>query len=110
MIILEESVSSQTIKFIPRYYTGSVMKLTNETTGEILTYSINPVKVEYYHSIDVIVNTKEGNFYSMAIFNDDDELVYRDKVFCTNQDIDSYTINKDEYIENATNNDYIVYE
>lgn len=110
MIILEESATSQTIQFIPRYYTGSVLKLTNETSGEVLTYTIDPVKVSYYHSVDLVVDTKEGNFYSLAVYNDENDLVYRDKVFCTNQTISDYTINKDEYVENATNNDYIVYE
>jgi hypothetical protein len=36
--------------------------------------------------------------------------VYRDKIFCTNQTIADYTINKDQYIQHTTNNEYTIYE
>ena len=37
-------------------------------------------------------------------------IVYKDKIFCTNQVATSleYTINKDEYTEHATNNEFII--
>jgi len=34
---------------------------------------------------------------------DGTDLVYRDKVFCTNQTIETYSVNKDEYVENQQN-------
>ena len=36
--------------------------------------------------------------------------VYRDKIFCTNQTIAEYTINKDQYVQHTTTNEYKVYE
>ena len=36
--------------------------------------------------------------------------VYRDKIFCTNQTIAEYTINKDQYIQHTTINEYKIFE
>jgi len=41
------------------------------------------------------------------------EVIYKDKIFCTNQTINQYTndyysVNKDEYVSKDGNNDYIV--
>ena len=51
----------------------------------------------------------QNTFYNLTIKNGA-EVVYKDKVFCTNQNIVNYTVNKDEYVANATNNDFIIYE
>jgi len=32
-----------------------------------------------------------------------DELIYRDKVFCTNQAIGTYSVNNGEYVQNDQN-------
>jgi hypothetical protein len=36
--------------------------------------------------------------------------VYRDKIFCTNQTIAEYTINKDQYTQHTTSNEYKIFE
>jgi len=37
-------------------------------------------------------------------------VVYKDKVFCTNQIIEDFSVNKDVYKGYQTSNDYITYE
>ena len=52
---------------------------------------------------------KENKYYTIKVKNNDN-VVYTGLAFCTNQNIEDYTINKDVYIEHSTNNEFIIYE
>ena len=108
VIVLKEIGTAQTVRFIPtRRSSGTSLILKNETTNASTTYSITTSVTSYYSTFSKILTLKEGHFYEMTIL-DGAELVYRDKVFCTNQTIATYSINKDEYVEN--NQNIIFYE
>jgi len=108
MIILKESALAQTVKFIPtRLATANKLYLRNETTNVEVEYPITCTAESFYLKFSKIVALKQGHFYTMTIKNNTD-LVYLDKVFCTNQDIDTYSVNKDEYV--ANNQNIIFYE
>jgi hypothetical protein len=108
MIILKESAVTQVVKFIPtRLATANKLFLRNESTNVEVEYSITCTAESFYLKFSKIVNLEEGHFYTMTIKNNTD-LVYLDKVFCTNQDIDTYSVNKDEYV--AHNQNIIFYE
>lgn len=110
MIILKEQNTSQSFKIIPRYYTGVNLRLVDESSGQVYQYNVSPERVSYYHQITFISDTTEGNFYALTLFDDDGNVVYKDKVFCTNQEITEYTINKDEYVQKSSDNEFIIYE
>lgn len=109
MIILKEQVEEQSLKFIPRTYSATSIVLVNEMTNESTTITSDFYKDGYYLYTTTTFDLKEGNFYTLSILNNTD-VVYKDKIFCTNQVIADYTINKDEYVANQTTNDFIVYE
>ena len=109
MIILKEQEEVQSLKFIPREYCATTIVLVNEMTNETTNISSDFYKDGYYLYTTATFDLKEGNFYILTIKNNDD-VVYKDKIFCTNQTIADYTINKDEYVANQTTNDFIVYE
>ena len=108
MIILKEQVEEQSLKFIPREYSATSIVLVNEMTNDSTTISSDFYKDGYYLFTTTTFDLKEGNFYTLTILNNTD-IVYKDKIFCTNQVIADYTINKDEYVANQTTNDFIVY-
>jgi len=109
MIVLQEIGTSQTFKIVPRELSADSMTFTHEETGVILTYAITPTTDRYYLSISKIVVLKENHFYKLTVYNGAD-VVYKDKVYCTNQTIETYSINNGEYIQNSSSNDYIIYE
>jgi predicted nucleic acid-binding protein len=109
MIILREQVEEQSLKFIPRQYKATTIVLVNEMTNETTTISSDFYKDSYYLYTTTTFDLKEGNFYTLTIKNNTD-VVYKDKIFCTNQVIADYTINDGEYVANQTTNDFIVYE
>lgn len=109
MIILKESGSDQTFKIVPRELNADSMTLVNETTGESTNYVVSPTTVDYYLEITKTVTLKEGNFYQLTVKNGSD-VVYKDKVFCTNQTVATYSVNNNEYTTYTSDNDYITYE
>ena len=108
MIILNETLESQIFRFIPtRFETANTMILRNETTNEIITESITCSEGCFYLYFDKVFELKENHFYEI-ILKYDDILVHRDRIFCTNQTVESYSVNKDEYI--SSNDTIIFYE
>lgn len=109
MIILKEQEAAQVLKFIPRSYGADTIVLRDETTNEVKTISASFALDKYYLTTTTVFDLKQDTFYNLTIKNGA-EVVYKDRVFCTNQNIVNYTVNKEEYVAHATNNDFIIYE
>jgi len=137
MIILKEQIEPQEIKFIPRDYFANILVLRNETTNEVVTLTPDFVVDSYYLKCNVSLDLKENTFYNLTIlknrflltadnsiqtvdsdlltadmnsFIDEELVIYKDKIFCTNQIKEDYTVNKNKYVSNDTNNEYKIYE
>ena len=105
MIILKESALSQTLKVIPRYYSADSMQIDGAEGST--TYAITATQSGRYLTWGKIVTLTENQFYSITVLNGTD-VVYKDRIFCTNQVVADYTINKDTYTETTSNNDYVI--
>ena len=105
--------AEQTIKILPRVYTTSiVLLLRDDSTNEITTASVNTVTDKDYLTLSYAFNLKEGRYYDLTLLNGSD-VIYLDRVFCTDQTInqdtnDYYSVNKNQYVTKDGNNDYIV--
>ena len=103
MIVLRESNSAQEVRFVPtRRNAGNTLFLRNETTNVETQYSITCTQESYYLTFSKILSLEEGHFYTMII-KQGSELIFRDKVFCTNQTIGTYSVNNNEYVQNDQN-------
>ena len=111
---------TQTFKYIPRVFTTELLvyNVTDEQTNKsqaaadfatdagdnYLTATIN------FGSGDAPF--REGHFYMLKVLKQDGTLVYRDKLFCTDQTPvtqSRYDVNDNVYETNDTHdNDYIV--
>jgi hypothetical protein len=109
MIILKQSEVSQEIKFIPRLLQATGFNLRNEITNEITSFTKTFNISDYYLTTSAIFNLKEFTYYNLTVLNGTD-IVYKGRIFCTNQVIKDYTVNKNEYVQNITNNEFIEYE
>ena len=109
---------NKTFYVIPRKYnTGDItVRLRNETTNISIDVTSTPIVEGNYLKFDAVLGTLvENNFYTMELIaSNGGDIVYKDKVFCTNQTVDQsnndyYDINKNEYTtENSYNNDYVI--
>ena len=109
MIVLTTSTSTQTFACIPR---GGVltMVITDDQTNTPVTVPITQISSnDYIVNISANFALKEGHFYDLELkYNTD--IVYKDRIFCTDQNIVSFSVNNGQYTSNTTSNTFIVYE
>ena len=107
MIVLRPIGTAQTLKFIPRVYEATRIVLVDESTNTEVEILASFIKDKYYLTSDIIFNLIEDRFYNITVYNVD-SIVYKDKIFCTTQQVLDYSINKDVYTSNVTDNEYII--
>lgn len=109
MIILREQETAQTLNAIIYGSSADAIVIRDEETNietEIeCVFSID----KYFVTTSVVLPIKENKYYTLTI-KDGTNVVYRDKIFCTNQTKETYSINKDQYVEHTTTNKYKIYE
>jgi hypothetical protein len=112
MIILTTS-ASQTFPIIPITQTDTsgnsiILEFTNETTKEVTTKTVTTrasVNDVYYVTNTALSFLKENTFYVLKVyFNVTNVIIYKDRVFVTNQSQSSYTINNSQYVTPTINN------
>tara|TARA_R100001377_G_scaffold4680_1_gene2668 strand:+ start:12707 stop:13069 length:363 start_codon:yes stop_codon:yes gene_type:complete len=119
MQIVLPNINTHTFKIIPRRPFVDKIKITDE--DENISYiiadltKISVTNDRYY----IIVNAEfplnsfsnsifiEGRFYTIEFYYLD-EAIYKDMAFCTSQNAYDYSINKDQYKEHESTNEYIV--
>jgi hypothetical protein len=109
MIILKEQETAQTLNAIIYGSDADAIVLRDEETNEETTIETVFSIDKYYAVTSLIFPIKQNKFYTLTILNGSD-VVYKDKIFCTNQIKEDFSINNNVYIQNSSNNDYIVYE
>ena len=111
MIVLKESASAQTINFIPRQFVSGAsynVTIINETTNTKV-YNVDTTAITehlYHNQFSAVFPIKQDITYTITVTGT--EVVYKDKIFCTNQsDVTSYSVNEGAYIFNDTDNEFI---
>ena len=109
MKILTTSASAQTLKIIPREYQANIdVILRDNSTNESTTYSVATSTSGDYMTFNLTLALVENRFYDMTC-KFGSNVIYKDKIFCTDQTIANYTVNEGQYTtENSYDNDYII--
>tara|TARA_R110001606_G_scaffold6295_2_gene28205 strand:+ start:348 stop:695 length:348 start_codon:yes stop_codon:yes gene_type:complete len=114
MQIIQTS-GNKTFKVIPRKFVNTiVVTLTSESTGVSITRNPTAFTDGNYMTFTGSFGTlTEADFYTLQIKSGTD-VIYKDKVFCTDQEInqtanDYYSINKNQFVsEDSASNEYII--
>ena len=110
MIVLQDTNDPQTFSFIPRSDSYDGLFLTDDQTNVEIEVTIDDSVIgDYINTITATFDLIEGHFYNLVL-KDGADVVYKDKVFCTNQPVVSFSVNNGQYVSNSTTNDFIVYE
>lgn len=110
MIILTTDTNPQSFVFIPRIHTFDYVGITDEQTGVTVEISNYTHTVgDYYDTLEAEFNLVENHFYDLVVVNGA-VVVYKDRIFCTNQNVNTFTVNNGQYVSNSTTNEFIVYE
>ena len=109
MVILSTSLLAQQIKVIPRG-SFSVLEITDEQTNvKTVIDLISVIYGDYFTTISALFELVENHNYTFEL-KEGDSIMFKGKIFCTNQDLVSFSVNNDKYISNSTTNEFIVYE
>ena len=110
MIVLTPSATPQTFSFIPRDNTFNVMELTDDQTNITVAVAITSSTVgDYINTITATFGLIEGHFYNLVL-RVGTNIIYKDRIFCTAQSLVTFSVNNNQYVSNATTNEFIVYE
>ena len=108
MIVLTTSGSAQTFYFIPRSGGYNLMQITDEMENKTTTVAItSSVAGDYKHSITATFDLVEGRTY-MLVLKQGSDIMYRDKIYCTDSPLTNFSVNYNQYTENVSNNEFIV--
>ena len=102
MIVLKPISTSQVVKFIPTR-SGQITKcvLRDEMTNVYTEYDITISTSSFFSYFEKILTLQDGKTYDMELKTTAGVLVHRDKVFCTSQNLDTYSINNGQYVANS---------
>jgi hypothetical protein len=109
MIILKQQTTPHTINAILDGDAGTTIVLRDEETNIVTTLNATFTSNSYYSTAVILLPIVDGKTYDITIKNGAN-VVYRDKIFCTNQTIAEYTINKNQYVQHITTNEYKIFE
>ena len=106
MKVLQKTNLAQELKFIPREYTNLVdLELRREASrGAVMISDLPAITSGGYLSVESVFDLKEDSFYELTVFNKSGDVIYRDKVLCTNQT--NYSILDGMYTARAQNKKY----
>jgi hypothetical protein len=110
MIVVQQTNVTQTFNFILRFGSGVTLELTDENTNDTVPVAGLFTTGDYVHSFSGVLPTLENHFYWAVIKDGGGNLLLKERMFCTNQPIDTFSVNDGEYISNTTTNDFIMYE
>ena len=98
MVVLK-SLTDNLLKVIPRRGNPhNVIVQDEQTKEEIVSFPIFAIEGNYL-TFTLETNLLEGRRYKLTITDPSDEVLYRDLLkTMSSQDVEEYTLNKDEYI------------
>ena len=98
----------QKISFIPRMgKLGTKIIVHDENANK--DYNMAPTFQRKGYRVEAIgiFPIVEGNFYTISVY-DNTDVIFLDRLFCTSQDIETFSINDGVYNANQTENEFIV--
>jgi hypothetical protein len=101
---------TKTFNIIPRKDATSVnVSLTSETTGTEYTDTTSLSQNKYYYNMacDFETTLKESSFYVLEV-KEGSNTIFKDKVFCTDQSINNFSVNYNTYVEHSSDNEFII--
>jgi hypothetical protein len=110
MNVLTTSTELQQLVIIPRSNIFDNLYFTDESNNTIDKITIDSFEDKgYYLVLNIFCELIENHFYKIELINNG-QLVFRGKVFCTDQEIVNFSVNNGQYTSHSTTNEYITYE
>lgn len=118
LYVHDESSDTQVSYNLTTTQNGDYLDVSNTynlVEGRFYNIKFKDVGQEFIERVNNDNGTFEFSSCLYAFYSSHGECIYRDRVLCTNQKINQnnneyYTINKGEYIQETSNNEFIIVE
>lgn len=122
MIILKPSILTQSLRFMDRHSTGSIISLRDDQTNTTVNIDVAGEITEFanYRQIDRVFTLLEAHTYDFTVYNTTiigdiltAPISFRGIIYCTAQDTslnEPLTRPVADTIEHTTDNKYTIYE
>lgn len=112
MIVVQQTLLSQTLRFVVRSGVPTSLTLIDENTNVPQVVSnLTFFMLSYTNACNCTLPfVKENHFYWAILKDFNNNVLLKERVFCTNQNIDTFSVNNGGYVSNQTTNDFIMYE
>jgi hypothetical protein len=117
MIILTPDSGLKAVNVMPRSLDFVSFFITDDSTN--VTQQFDIVNISDYDwyvqlEIDFDVDLVENRYYDLVLKNDGDQIVFKDRIFVTSQDIETFSVNNNpdntsKYKSNTSSNEYLTY-
>lgn len=113
MVVLGTSLGNQTCSITPRSAAIETCVFHDEIENTDFNVAIDSVIVQSYY-VDLVLDFTaptqlvENRFYMMTLFDINNNVLLKEKVFCTDQPISTFSVNKGQYTTNNSANNFIV--
>ena len=104
------------INFIPREIINSAktykLIIKSEAENKIIFTDENAsfIELAYFYTYSTTQALIENNYYTITITNTTDNIiVFKDKMYCSNQTLSDYEISNGVYIEQSTGDNQFIY-
>lgn len=115
MKVATTSTGEQTFKVVPReYVTSATLDIRDESTNTSTSYSITATTDGDFLNVPATLSLIEGRYYQMTLKKTDGTIIYKDKMFCTDQSTDqtqneSYSVNNNVYTSDTSyDNEFVI--
>jgi len=109
MIVLQTVLTPQNINCIPRG-AFDILEVTDEQTNvTVIVPILSTTYGDYVTTLNAEFALVENHFYTYEL-KQGTNIMFKDRIFCTDQSTVAFSVNNDQYISNTTTNDFIVYE
>lgn len=112
MITINSDNAVHDFNFVPKGNDPYSAKITHVLTRDEYTYNKSKIfKNKYFYTLkNASLTCTNNDRFLFEIFDRNNDLIFQDHIFCTDQIVGDYTINKDVYTQRVTENKFILNE
>ena len=111
MTVLETQIGAKMIAICPRSNDIQMCYLLDEAENKDYTFDVlSVIEAQYYteFTFDQSIELVEGRFYMMYLHDTNNNVVHREKIYCTDQSIPQYSVNDGQYKVKTQPNQFVV--
>ena len=117
MIILTPDSGLKSVNVMPKSIDIVSFFITDDSTNVTQQFDIDGfIDHDYYQEliIDFDVDLVENRYYDLVLKDSDDEVIFKDRIFVTSQNIVTFSVNNNpdntpKYKVNPSSNSYLTY-